>query len=182
MARSWHMPVYHDTLLGADPLRDGPRVREPALAIARIVLRTNARIAPVDALHLSSWAVEAAEQNGLPPEFLAATLLQESAFDPQAISWAGAAGIAQFMPDTAAGVGVEPFDPFASIDGCAQLLAQYVKTYASRPNPYALALAAYNAGAGAVAAYNGVPPYAETKAYIADIFDRWAAIVGQEQL
>jgi len=130
---------------------------------------------------LSDAAVRAAGRYGLPPEFLAAALLQESAFDPQAISSAGAVGIAQFMPSTADGIGVDPFDPYDAIDGAARLLSTYVRAYASFPNPYALALAAYNAGPAAVEHYRGVPPYAETQAYIDDIVDRWAKIAGYER-
>lgn len=131
---------------------------------------------------LAQATLRAAKRNGLPPEFLAATLLQESAFDPQAISSAGAVGIAQFMPSTADGIGIDPFDPFDAIGGAAQLLSSYVSAYGSRyPNPYAAALAAYNAGPGAVEQYHGVPPYAETRDYINDIIDRWAKIAGYER-
>lgn len=162
-------------------LRDGGAVRDPALAITRAILRTNPRLAPVDALQLAGETVRAARAQDLPPEFLGATLLQESAFDPDAISSAGAVGIAQFMLSTAQGVGVDPFDPVSAIDGAAALLASYVRAYDGvYANPYAAALAAYNAGPGAVSAYRGVPPYPETRAYIDDIVDRWAKIVSYE--
>ena len=98
------------------------------------------------------------------------------------MSSAGAVGIAQFMPSTADAIGVDPFDPFSAIAGAAQLLASYVSAYDGRyANPYAAALAAYNAGPGAVAAYRGVPPYPETREYIDDIVDRWAQIAGYER-
>jgi len=161
-------------------LRDGPRTHSAALAITRAVLHTNPRIGAIDALRLASITVRAARENDLPPEFLAAMLLQESAFDPRALSVAGAVGIAQFMPSTADAAGVNPFDPFDAIPGAAALLASYVRRYASYPSPYAAALAAYNAGPGAVDAYNGVPPYAETREYIDDIVDRWAKITAYE--
>jgi soluble lytic murein transglycosylase-like protein len=152
------------------------------LAITRTVLHTNPRLSPIDALQLSYAVARAARVNDLPPEFLAATLLQESAFDPQAISLAGAIGIAQFMPSTADAAGVDPFDPYDAIRGAARLLGEYVRDYDRRyPNPYVDALAAYNAGPGAVEAYRGVPPYAETRGYIDDIADRWAKIAGYER-
>lgn len=180
-ALSWHAPEYADTLFGLRLLRDGPPVKNPALAITRAILRTNLRLAPVDALVLADATVRAARGHDLPPEFLGATLLQESAFDPRALSAAGAVGIAQFMPSTADGMGVDPFEPFSAIDGAAALLASYVRAYDGvYPNPYAAALAAYNAGPGAVTAYRGVPPYPETREYIADIVDRWAKIVAYE--
>jgi soluble lytic murein transglycosylase-like protein len=181
-AMSWHNPVYANVLYGLRPLQDGPRTRSATLAITRAVLHTNEKLAPVDALLLAGWAVRAARAQGLPPEFLAATLLQESAFDPRAISSAGAIGIAQFMPETAADAGIDPRDPFAAIGGAAALLGSYERAYDSiYDDPYAAALAAYNAGPGAVSAYHGVPPYAETREYINDVVDRWAKITGYEK-
>ena len=180
-AMSWHDPAYADALYGLRPLQDGPPTHSATLAIARTVLHTNERIAPVGALLLSGWAVRAARAQGLPPEFLAAALLQESAFDPRAVSSAGAIGIAQFMPETAADAGIDPRDPFAAIDGAAALLGSYERAYDSiYANPFSAALAAYNAGPGAVSAYHGVPPYAETREYINDVVDRWAKITGYE--
>lgn len=161
-------------------LRDGPRTSSVTLAITRAILHTNPRISPIDALRLAGATTAAARANGLPAEFLAATLLQESAFDPRALSSAGAIGVAQFMLSTAQIARVDPFDPFDAIPGAAALLAAYVRDYASYPNPYAAALAAYNAGPGAVETYHGVPPYPETRAYIDDIVDRWAKIAGYE--
>lgn len=169
-------------LFGARLLYDGAPTSSATIAVTRAVLHTNPRIAPLDALRLADATVIAARRHGVPPEFLAATLLQESAFDPQAISSAGAVGIAQFMPSTAAGIGIDPFDPFQAIDGAAELLSEYVRAYREEyPNPYAIALAAYNAGPGAVDAYHGVPPYAQTREYINDIVDRWAKIAGYER-
>lgn len=181
-ALSWHAPGYANALFGARPLYDGPPTGSRVLAITRAVLHTNPRLSPVDALRLSGAVARAARQNGLPPEFLAATLLQESAFDPQVVSSAGAVGIAQFMPSTASEAGIDPYDPFDAIGGAAALLAQYVRAYEQKyPNPYAAALAAYNAGPGAVDAYRGIPPYPETREYIDDIVDRWAKIAGYER-
>jgi soluble lytic murein transglycosylase-like protein len=154
---------------------------QPDLAIGRAILHTNPRLTAGASLLFAGATVDAARANSLPPEFLAATLLQESAYDPQALSSAGAIGIAQFMPETAAGAGVNPYDPFDSIAGAAALLGSYVAAYRDRyADPYAAALAAYDAGPLAVAQYGGVPPYAETREYVALIFDRWARIVSYE--
>lgn len=126
--------------------------------------------------------MRAARSHSLPAEFLGATLLQESAYDPQALSAAGAIGIAQFMPETAAEVGLNPYDPFESIEAAAALIAGYADAYRGRyADPYSAALAAYNAGPFAVARYRGVPPYTETREYIALIYDRWARIVSYER-
>jgi soluble lytic murein transglycosylase-like protein len=181
IALSWPQPSGVDALAGAMLVRDGGLVTQPELAIARAILRTNPRIAQAYALLLAITTARAAERNGLPPDFLAATLLQESAYDVEALSAAGAVGIAQFEPETAAGIGVDPYDPFASIDGAAALLGSYAAVYRSAyADPYAVALAAYNAGPLAVKRYGGVPPYPETHEYIALIFDRWARIVSYE--
>jgi hypothetical protein len=100
------------------------------------------------------------------PGLLAAQLMAESGFNPRAVSPAGALGIAQFMPATARSYGLhDPFDPIASIDAQAHLMSDLLRRFHSIP----LALAAYNAGGGAVAACNCIPPYPETRAYVARI-------------
>jgi hypothetical protein len=97
---------------------------------------------------------------------LAAQLMAESGFNPRAVSPAGALGIAQFMPATARSYGLhDPFDPIAAIDAQAHLMSDLLRRFHSIP----LAVAGYNAGAGAVAACSCVPPYPETRAYVARI-------------
>ncbi|MGA2307482.1 MAG: NlpC/P60 family protein [Acidimicrobiales bacterium] len=105
---------------------------------------------------------EAAANNGIPASLLAALLSHESGFDPTAVSSAGAEGIAQFMPGTAAGMGIDPDDPTEAINAAAKLLGSYTTQFGS----YADALAAYDAGSSAVERYGGIPPYAETQAYV----------------
>ena len=114
--------------------------------------------APIIARAAQHWQVSA--------HLLAAQLYAESNFNPFAVSPAGAQGIAQFMPGTAAGLGLRnPFDAAAAIDAQAHLMHDLLARFATVP----LALAAYNAGAGAVAACGCVPPYPETQAYVAKI-------------
>ena len=116
------------------------------------------RYAPIIARAAQRWGVSA--------HLLAAQIYAESNFNPFAQSGAGAQGIAQFIPSTAASVGVRnPFDPADAIDGQAHLMHDLLARFGSVP----LALAAYNAGPGAVAACGCVPPYAETQAYVARI-------------
>ena len=108
----------------------------------------------------------AASRWGVSAGLLAAQLEAESGFDPGAVSPAGAQGIAQFMPGTAAAYGLrDPFDPLAAIDAQAHLTSDLLRDLGSP----SLALAAYNAGAGAVEACSCVPPYPETQAYVARI-------------
>ena len=159
---------------------DAGRTAPASVKIAREVMRSNPRMGAADALLLGTDVVETARANGLQPQFLAATLLQESAFDPAAVSSAGAVGIAQFTVPTAREYGVDPWEPRSAIAGAARVLAAYVGDYRGRDDDaYALALAAYNAGPAAVAKYAGVPPYAETREYIIDVRDRWSRMVGR---
>ncbi len=83
---------------------------------------------------------------GINPDLFERQINQESGFNPFAISRAGAIGIAQFEPSTAQGLGIDPHDPIQSLQGAARLMASYYNTYHSYP----MALAAYNAGTGAL--------------------------------
>lgn len=124
--------------------------------------------------HLPRWVpaqyrplvASSALANGIAPALLAALLQAESGYNPRAVSPVGAQGIAQFMPGTARGMGLaDPFDPTQAIPAAARLLAGHIRRFGSA----ALALAAYNAGPGAVQRYGGIPPYAETQGYVARI-------------
>jgi hypothetical protein len=110
--------------------------------------------------------VHGAASGGVPPIILAALLRAESGYDRWAVSPVGAQGIAQFMPATARGMGLrDPFDPAQAIPAAGRLLGGHLRTFGSVP----LALAAYNAGPGAVRRHGGIPPFAETRAYVARI-------------
>ncbi len=110
--------------------------------------------------------LRAADRWNVPAELLAAQLQAESGFDPNARSPAGALGIAQFMPGTARAYGLtNPFDPAAAIDAQAHLMRDLL----ARFGKVELALAAYNAGPGAVERFGGMPPYGETRGYVARI-------------
>jgi cell wall-associated NlpC family hydrolase len=104
----------------------------------------------------------AASKYGVSAQLLAGVAKVESGFDTAAVSGAGAQGLMQFMPATAAGLGVNPLDPASAIDGAAKYLSQLTTRFGSTD----LALAAYNAGPGAVSAAGGIPPYGETQDYV----------------
>jgi hypothetical protein len=109
---------------------------------------------------------KAAQRWNVGAALLGAQLYVESGFNPLARSAAGAEGIAQFMPGTAAALGLtNPFDPRAAIDAQAHLMRDLLRRFGSVP----LALAAYNAGAAPVAACMCIPPYPETRAYVTKI-------------
>jgi peptidoglycan DL-endopeptidase CwlO len=119
--------------------------------------------------------IKAGAKYGVSPKLLAAVAKVESGYDPKAVSSAGARGLMQLMPSTARGLGVHnSFDPQQAINGGAKLLAHNLKEFKSLP----LALAAYNAGGGAVHRYGGIPPYAETQAYVPKVQKALAALGG----
>jgi soluble lytic murein transglycosylase-like protein len=111
-----------------------------------------------------SLVTDAARRNGLDPALVAGVIEAESGFNAQAVSPAGAQGLMQLMPSTARGLGVtDALDPAQNVMGGAKLLRQLLDRYHGDTR---LALAAYNAGPGAVDKYGGVPPYAETQRYV----------------
>src|SRR5579884_2376430 len=107
-------------------------------------------------------ALAAARAYGVNPNVFLRQINHESGFNPNARSSAGAVGIAQFEPKTAAGMGINPLDPRQALYGAAKLDAENLAKYHSYP----LALAAYNAGGAAVDKYRGIPPFTETQNYV----------------
>jgi soluble lytic murein transglycosylase-like protein len=112
----------------------------------------------------ASEITAAAQRHGVDPALLAGLVKQESGFNANAVSSAGARGLTQLMPATAAGLGVtDPTDPAQALDGGAKYLRQQLDRFGG---DVAKALAAYNAGPGAVERFGGIPPYAETQEYV----------------
>ena len=118
------------------------------------------------------WAeriAAAASEAGIDPALFAAIVRHESGFDPRAVSPAGAIGLAQLMPGTAAGLGVDPYDPDDNLRGGAR----YLRAQLDRFGATDLALAAYNAGPSRVEQAGGVPRIPETQRYVQQVLASW---------
>ncbi|MEJ5370236.1 MAG: lytic transglycosylase domain-containing protein [Bryobacteraceae bacterium] len=161
---------------------DGGRIELPASAIAAIEkLPEPERPAPPppppapqpSESDPRTLVTEAALRHGLPPEIVHAVAAVESGYQPHAVSPRGALGVMQLMPATAAQLGADPLDLRQNIEAGARLLRELFLKYQNTPNPVRRALAAYNAGAGAVDRYNGVPPYRETRSYVERVIERY---------
>ena len=150
------VPEWH--LLGVVPDEVVDEVRQQAAASGRDV---------------ETLLREAAQRHGLDPRLVRAVVAVESAFRADAVSPKGAQGLMQLMPKTAVSLGViDAFDPAQNLEGGSRHLAGLVADYKGDLDR---ALAAYNAGQGAVARHGGVPPYRETREYVAKVLKRYRA-------
>lgn len=104
----------------------------------------------------------AARRHDIPEDLFLRLVQQESGWNPRAVSHAGARGLAQLMPETARMLGVDPDDPLQNLEGGAR----YLRMMHNRFGDWRLALAAYNAGPGAVEQHGGIPPFRETRDYV----------------
>jgi soluble lytic murein transglycosylase-like protein len=118
--------------------------------------------------HLDAAVRDSAREEGVAPNWVRAVILQESGGRPDVTSPRGALGVMQLMPATANALGVRnPFDPAENIQGGTRYLANLFRRFGDER----LALAAYNAGPGRVESYGGIPPFAETRAYVSRVCD-----------
>lgn len=151
--------------------REVGRVSTPWLdprTYAWLARRYNPRLPPAEAERIGHALLFYARQFNVDPRLVTAVVVIESAFDPRATSYAGAQGLGQLMPGTARSVGVRrPYDAIENLYGTVRVLRGLLQHYGYHALP--LALAAYNAGRGAVAAYGGIPPYSETQWYVYNV-------------
>ena len=130
-----------------------------------------AAASPGGAGDLRQLATDTARRHGVDPALVLAVAGVESAFEPKAVSSKGAQGLMQLMPGTAKDLGVaDPMDPAANLDGGTRYLRDLIARY---DGDLTKALAAYNAGPGAVARHQGVPPYKETREYVQKVLRRY---------
>jgi soluble lytic murein transglycosylase-like protein len=123
--------------------------------------------AAAPSVEMQAMIERAARQYNLRPDLLRAMVQVESGGNPRAVSPKGAMGLLQLMPGTAAGLGVDdPFDPQQNLDAGARYLRMQLDRFHGDER---LAVAAYNAGPGAVLRHNGIPPYAETQGYVSRV-------------
>lgn len=156
-------------------LQDGAtyRLASPELAEGADDRRRQARREALSTLPFAALIERAAEQGGIEPELLHAVVRTESAYNPHAVSPKGALGLAQLMPSTALAYGVS--DALKPADNL-RAGARHLRDLLDHFGDVELALSAYNAGAGAVKKYGGMPPFAETRAYVPRVSGHYEAL------
>jgi soluble lytic murein transglycosylase-like protein len=150
---------------------------------AQAVLYFNPRLPAADAMRIAESIIVYSNRYGLDARLVMAVVAVESNFNSNAVSRVGAMGLGQLMPGTAAGLGVnDPWSPEQNIEGATRLLSGHIAQMATKaPTLQAikLALACYNAGAGAVKKHKGIPPYRETQNYVRKVTRLYFQMCGQ---
>lgn len=159
-------------------------------AYARAISRFNPKLKPQQVEVITNSILAFSWYYRVDPRLVVAMVLAESGFRPDAVSRAGAMGLGQLMPRTARGLGVNnPFDPVQNLAGAIRLLHGHLNTYSGGRayregtvswNDIILAMAAYNAGSGAVRKYGGVPPYRETQTYVKRVIALYKQLCGMK--
>ncbi len=141
------------------------------------ICKLNGRISQDMANSIAGHIIDKSRSYNVDPRLVFALILQESRFNPRAVSRSGARGLGQLMPGTAAGLGVkDSFNIEQNIDGSVRYLRKQIDSFGCTP----LALAAYNAGPGAVRKYNGIPPYKETQNYSRKVWHNFCSLAGYD--
>jgi soluble lytic murein transglycosylase-like protein len=150
---------------------------------AQAVLYFNPRLPGADAMRIAQSIIVYSNRYGLDARLVMAVVAVESNFNATAVSRVGAMGLGQLMPGTAAGLGVnDPWSPEQNIEGATRLLSGHIAEMATKAptlEAIKLALACYNAGAGAVKKHKGIPPYRETRNYVKKVTRLYYQMCGQ---
>ena len=162
------------------PTRGG----DNTLAVERAVAHFNPRLSARELQEITQGIVGYCAKYGFTAfddqMLVVAVIAAESHFNPRARSYKGAAGLGQLMPSTAAAYGVDPYSPTQNLDAAIKILRGNLDKYRGREDQWNLALAAYNAGSGAVKRHGGVPPYRETRNYLWRIYEYWCSLTGRQ--
>lgn len=147
---------------------------------AATLQRFDTKLDDARAMRLALRTVAEASAYDLDARLVVALVAVESSWDPLAVSPVGARGLGQLMPGTAAGLGVDPDDAEANLDGTIRYLSGMLKRYRrfAPQQRFERSIAAYNAGAGAVDRYDGIPPYRETQGYVRRVITLWRRLAG----
>lgn len=168
---------HEQTGTGVRVYMDGGYVDFPGGAIARFeqeyTAPAEAKAPTPAAVSPQTLVTRAAQRWHLPPAFLHAVVKAESGYRADAVSPKGAIGLMQLMPETARVLGADPNDPEQNVDAGARYLSGLLRKYVDDPYQVRKAVAAYNAGPGAVDRYHGIPPYRETTAYVERVIRQW---------
>ncbi len=145
-------------------------------AYAGVLHKINPRMPAWQSRDLAHHMLLNANRWKLDANVLVAIVTVESSWHTHAVSRVGALGLGQLMPRTARQLRVDPHDPYQNLQGAARYLHGLLNAYRNKPQRYALAFAAYNAGPKAVARYGGIPPFAETQRYVVKVMAAWQRI------
>lgn len=151
---------------------------------AGFIKQRNKRLSDAQAIHIAEGVIGFSLRYGVDARLIMAMVMCESNFNPSAVSRAGAQGLGQLMPGTARGMGViDPFDAKDNLNATVRLIRGHINKYQRQTGDeydgLVLALAAYNAGSGAVRKFDGVPPYKETQAYIRKVISLYNQLCGR---
>jgi len=150
---------------------------------AGFIMQRNHRLSEAEAMRIAQGVIGYSLRYGVDARLIMAMVMVESGFNPYATSRTGAMGLGQLMPGTAAGMGVShAYDSVENLYGTVRLIRNHLDNYQRKTgeeySSLVLALAAYNAGAGAVSRHGGVPPYRETQNYVRKVIGIYRALCG----